>query len=228
MGRAFIPKERTMPEQFTYDQVQQYLTTLVPQRVPELQKMEAYAQEHDFPIIGPAAGKLCYLLARVAGARRVFELGSGYGYSTAWFARAVQENTGGDASGEVHHVVWDEKLSQKARQHLSALGYDGLIHFHVAEAVGVLRATPGPFDLIFNDIDKEGYPDSLPVIAEKLRPGGLLIIDNMLGGGRIFDQNEKSPSVNGIREFTRLITTSPDWAVSLAPIRDGLILAQKV
>lgn len=214
-----------MPERFSYDQVQEYLTTLVPQRAPELQKMEAYAKEHQFPIIGPAAGELCYLLARVVGARRIFELGSGYGYSTAWFARAVQENTGD--GGEVHHVVWDDKLSQMARQHLSALGYDGLIRYHVAEAVGVLRTTAGPFDLIFNDIDKEGYPDSLPVIAEKLRSGGLLIIDNMLGGGRIFDPNENSPSVNGIREFTRLITTSPEWVVSLAPIRDGLIVAQK-
>ncbi|MEZ4660162.1 MAG: O-methyltransferase [Caldilineaceae bacterium] len=214
-----------MADRFTYTQVQEYVTALVPERAPELQKMEAYADKNGFPIIGPAAGQLCYQLARMIGARRVFELGSGYGYSTAWFARAVQEN-GGD--GIVHHTVWDEKLSQMARQHLGALGYDGLVQYHVAEAVGVLRATPGPFDLIFNDIDKEGYPDSLPVIAEKLRSGGLLIIDNMLSGGRIFDQNHSSPSLTGIREFTRRITASPDWIVTLAPIRDGLIVAQKV
>jgi caffeoyl-CoA O-methyltransferase len=114
-----------------------------------------------------------------------------------------------------------------ARQHLHTLGYDGLIQYHVAEAVATLRATPGPFDLIFNDIDKAAYPDSLPVIAEKLRPGGLLIIDNMLSGGRIFDANETSANVAGIREFTRLITTDPAWIVSLLPIRDGLIVAQK-
>src|SRR6476620_3028139 len=101
-----------MAERFTYDQVQDYLTTLVPQRSPELQKMEAYAQEHRFPIIGPAAGQNCYLLAQLIGARRIFELGSGYGYSTAWFARAVQENTQGNGGGEVYHVVWDENLSQ--------------------------------------------------------------------------------------------------------------------
>ncbi|MEZ4863894.1 MAG: O-methyltransferase [Caldilineaceae bacterium] len=221
-----------MADRFTYTQVQEYVTALVPARAAELQKMEAYAEENGFPIIGPAAGQLCYQLARMIGAQRVFELGSGYGYSTAWFARAVQENsaqenTHGDGSGVVHHTVWDEKLSQMARQHLHVLGYDGLIQYHVAEAVATLRATPGPFDLIFNDIDKEGYPDSLPVIAEKLRPGGLLIIDNMLGGGRIFDETYSSPSITGIRAFTQLITTSPDWIVSLAPIRDGLIVAQK-
>lgn len=219
-----------MPERFTYTQVQEYLTTLVPERAPELQKMETYAKEHGFPIIGPAAGQLCYQMARMIGATRIFELGSGYGYSTAWFARAVQENgtqENGGSSGVVHHTVWDEKLSQMARQHLSALGYDGLIQYHVAEAVATLRATDGPFDIIFNDIDKEGYPDSLPVIAEKLRSGGLLIIDNMLSGGRIFDANCTSPSVEGIREFTRLVTASSDWIVSLMPIRDGLIVAQK-
>ncbi len=218
-----------MSEQFTYGQVQDYLATLVPERPMELQKMEAYAGEHGFPIIGPAAGQLCYQMARMIGAQHIFELGSGYGYSTAWFAKAVKENMAdsGSSSGVIHHTVWDQNLSQMAQQHLSVLGYDGLIQYHIAEAVETLRATSGPFDLIFNDIDKEGYPNALPVITEKLRTGGLLIIDNMLSGGRIFDASNTSPNVTGIREFTRLITTSPNWIVSLMPIRDGLIVAQK-
>ena len=212
-----------MTEPFTYNQVQDYLVTLVPQRPAELQQMEAYAQEHHFPIIGPAAGQFCYLLARMVSAQAIFELGSGYGYSTAWFARAVQENGG----GVVHHTVWDDKLSQMARQHLHALGYDPLIQYHVAEAVQTLQQTPGPFDLIFNDIDKAAYPASLPVIAEKLRPGGILIVDNLLSGGRIFNPDDTSPNLTGIREFTRLITTDPAWIVSLVPIRDGLVVARK-
>lgn len=200
-----------------------YLNGLVPERPSEVQKMEAYADEHGFPIIGPASGQLCYQMAHTIGARRVFELGSGYGYSTYWFARAVQENGG----GAVHHVVWDEELSQQARQHLGVLGFDGLIHYYVGEAVQALRETDGPFDLIFNDIDKEGYPDSLPVIAEKLRPGGVLIIDNMIWSGRVWDEENNDPSTQAIREFTRRITASEQWIVSLVPIRDGLIVATK-
>lgn len=157
------------------------------------------------------------------GARRVFELGSGYGYSTAWFARAVQENGG----GEVYHVVWDEELSQRARGHLGRLGYDGLIHYRVGEAVQTLRETDGPFDLIFNDISKDAYPESLAVIAEKLRPGGVLIIDNMIWGGRIFDEEDQSPGIVGVREATRLLTTDPAWISTLIPIRDGLIIAYR-
>lgn len=204
-------------------QVTQYLDSLVPPRPDEMQAMEEYARANRFPIIGPASGYLCYQIARMIGARRVFELGSGYGYSTAWFARAVQENGG----GTVYHVVWDAGLSQQARRHLAALGFGDLIHYHVGEAVQALRETSGPFDVIFNDIDKQGYPESLPVIKEKLRPGGVLIIDNMLWHGRIFDESDRSADTEGVREVTRLITGDPDWIASLVPIRDGLIVAYK-
>ena len=150
-------------------------------------------------------------------------MGSGYGYSTAWFAKAVKENGG----GVVHHVVWDAKLSQMATSHLSRLGFGSLIQYHVAEAVETLKTTKGPFDLIFNDINKEAYPASLPIIKEKLRSGGVLIIDNILWSGRIFDKKDVSPATQGVREFTRLITQDPDWIVSLMPVRDGVIVALK-
>jgi predicted O-methyltransferase YrrM len=204
-------------------QVQTYLDDLVPPRPPEMQAMEAYARQTDFPIIGPASGHLCYLIARMIGAQSVFELGSGYGYSTAWFAQAVKENGG----GVVHHVVWDEGLSQKARGHLQTLGLGDVVQFHINEAVQTLQETAGPFDLIFNDIDKHGYPASLPIIAQKLRPGGILVIDNMLWSGQIFDTNDQSPDTQGVREFTQRITTDPAWIASLVPLRDGLIVAYK-
>jgi predicted O-methyltransferase YrrM len=204
-------------------QVQSYLDSLVPPRPAEMQAMEAYAEMSGFPIIGPASGHLCYQMARLIGAQRVFELGSGYGYSTSWFAQAVKENGG----GIVHHVVWEEDLSRRARGHLSALGFKDIVQYHVAEAVQTLCETPGPFDLIFNDIEKRGYPDSLPVIADKLRSGGVLIVDNMLWGGRIFDENDRAPSTEGVRELARCITNDPAWIATLVPVRDGLLVAYK-
>jgi len=200
-----------------------YLDGLVPARHPELAKMEAVAAKADFPIIGPAAGQLCYLITRLTGARSVFELGSGFGYSTAWFARGVSENGG----GVVHHTVWDEGLSARARLHLAALGLEPIVRFHVSEAVEALRQAAGPFDLIFNDINKEGYPASLPVIKSRLKAGGVLITDNVLWSGRIFDPADRSKDTEGIREFTRLVTSDPDWTVSVIPIRDGVLVARK-
>ncbi|HSC27813.1 MAG TPA: O-methyltransferase [Vicinamibacterales bacterium] len=206
------------------DQLRTYVDGLVPPRPPELVRMEAHALEHAFPIIGPASGHCCYLLTRLVGARRVFELGSGYGYSTSWFARGVRDNGG----GEVHHVVWDADLSARARTHLAALGYDDIVSYHVGEAVEILRGTKGPFDLIFLDIDKAGYPAAIPVIADRLRTGGILIADNMLWSGRVFDPSDRSPETLAIREATRLLTTSVEWLSTIVPIRDGLMVAMRV
>ncbi len=209
--------------ELTYQATQDYLTSLIPLREQELQEMEAYAEKHNFPIIGPACGYYCYQLARMIGAKSIFELGSGYGYSTAWFSKAVRENGG----GVVHHTVWDEELSKSAARHLLRLGFADIVQYHVAEAVESLRQESGLFDIIFNDIDKQAYPASLEVIKEKLRSGGLLIIDNMLWSGRIFNDKDISPATEGVREFTRRITTDKDWIVSLAPMRDGMIIAYK-
>jgi predicted O-methyltransferase YrrM len=157
------------------------------------------------------------------GARRIFELGSGYGYSTAWFARAVRENGG----GEVHHVVWDADLSNRARAHLDRLGYSDLVRYHVAEAVETLRATDGPFDLIFNDINKRDYPASIDVITPKLRRGGVLIIDNMLWSGRVLDPADQSADTEGVRAVTRRIVASAHWVASIVPVRDGVMVAYR-
>jgi predicted O-methyltransferase YrrM len=204
-----------------FNQINAYLDKLVPERPAEMLAMEEYARKVNFPIIGPMCGYLCYQVARMVGARSVFEMGSGFGYSTAWFARAVMENGG----GKVHHVVWDEDLSKDARNHLEQLGYSSFIEYHVAEAIETLSQTPGPFDLIFNDINKECYPESLPMIRQKLRPGGVLIVDNLLWHGQVLDENDKESSTEGVRELTRLLTTDPDWISTLIPIRDGMLLA---
>jgi len=204
-------------------EVTKYLDGLVPPRAAELVKMEELAAKTNFPIIGPAAGHLCYLMTRLAGARSVFELGSGFGYSTAWFARAVQENGG----GVVYHTVWDDALSARARKHLDVLGYTDLVQFHVGEAVKALRATDGPFDVIFLDIDKADYPASLHVIRSRLRSGGLLIADNLLWSGRIFDDSDQSKETEAIREFTRLVMDDDGWTATIVPIRDGVLVARR-
>ena len=209
--------------EFMHPKVDEYLHKLAETDDPVLNKMEAHAKESGFPIVGPLAGRFCYQVARMLGARRIFELGSGYGYSTLWFAKAVRANGG----GEVYHTVWDEGLSSDARAYLEEAGMHDLIRFRVSEAVQALTETPGQFDIIFNDIDKQGYPASLPLIKERLRSGGALIIDNMLWHGAIFDENNRDKATEGVREATRMLFGDPDFFASLVPLRDGLILAIK-
>jgi len=213
-----------MPDDAIPRRLQSYLDGLVPDRHPELLAMEEYARVNEFPIIGPACGHLCFQVARMTGARRVFELGSGYGYSTAWFARAVRENGG----GEVHHTVWEQALSDQAGRHLGALGLADLVRFHVGEAVDALSSRSDTFDLIFSDIDKEGYPASLPVIEARLRRGGVLIVDNLLWSNRIFDPARNDEATEGVRQLTRMVARSERWISSILPIRDGLLVAYKV
>ena len=208
--------------EINYQSVQDYLTSLVPPREPELQKMEEIADKNNFPIIGPVCGYYCYQLARMINAKSIFELGSGYGYSTAWFAKAVKENGG----GVVHHTVWDEDLSKRATSHLSALGSADVVQFHIAEAVETLRQTQGPFDIIFNDVDKEDYPRVLRLIAPRLRKGGLFITDNVLWSGRVAEKNPDART-KAILEFNRKLYDSEDFYTTLLPIRDGLAVALK-
>ena len=213
-----------MPRPILAADLAAYLDGLVPERHPVLQEMEDAAKRADFPIIGPSCGHLCYLLARLIGARQIFELGSGFGYSTAWFARAVKENGG----GKVHHVVWDEKLSSLARDYLGRMELTDVIEFHVGEAVATLKEHAGPFDIVFNDIDKEGYPASLGVIVDRVRTGGVLITDNLLWSARILDPADKSAATEGVREVTRLVYADLRWIPAIIPLRDGMLAAMRV
>ncbi len=207
-----------------HSQLPEYLESLVPERPVLLQVMETHAKATNFPMVGPVIGQFFYLITRLTGATRVFELGSGFGYSTAWFALAVRENGG----GEVHHVVWDENLSKQAQEFLRELDLLSIVRFHVGEAVQTLQQVGGEYDIIFCDIDKDGYPASWQVVKQHLRVGGVALYDNMLWSGRIWDESDTSAATQGIRELTRLIQGDSDFIFSLLPMRDGVAMAMRV
>ena len=195
---------------------------------PLLTEMEARAEAEGFPIIGPLVGPWLYTLTRLVGGRRVFELGSGFGYSTWYFCKAVVDGGG----GEVVHTVWDAQLSADAHDNLTRAGFGDTVGFIEGEAVAALRAAEPGWDVIFMDIDKEGYPGALPVIEDKLRPGGLLLVDNVLWSGTVLprrtahDPEDTRPSTQAIRELTRLLRESPRWELLILPLRDGVAVAR--
>jgi len=135
----------------------------------------------------------------------------------------VRENGG----GEVFHVVWDDGLSRSARGYLDRLGLLPIVRFHVGEAVAALRAADGRFDIIFSDIDKEGYPASLPVIKQRLNPGGLLLVDNMFWGGKVADGRATDAGTEAIRAFTRAVFADPEFVSTIVPLRDGVLVARR-
>ena len=189
---------------------------------PLLRKMEARAQHDGFPIIGPLVGPWLYLFARLTGAKRIFELGSGFGYSTWYFASALRDNGG----GEVVHTVWDAELSQEAQIWLERASLLSCCDFQVSESILALESAKPGIDIIFMDIDKEGYPDALPVIERKLRPGGLLLTDNVLWDGLVIDQANTDIATKCIRELNTYLANSEKWDYMINPLRDGLGVAR--
>ena len=192
---------------------------------PVLLEMEAEGKERGFPIIGRLVGVTVELLARSVGAKRVFELGSGFGYSAYWFARAV------GPSGEVHGTDGDPANEPKALDYLSRAGLAEPIRWHVGDAVTHLGAAPGEFDVVYNDIDKDGYPAAWMAARERIRVGGLYVCDNVLWSGRVAVQDRDDPRpvyTQAILEHNRLIADDDRFVSSIVPTRDGVFVALRV
>jgi len=192
---------------------------------PVLLEMEAEGKERGFPIIGRLVGVTVELLARSVGAKRVFELGSGFGYSAYWFARAV------GPSGEVHGTDGDPANEPKALDYLSRAGLAEPIRWHVGDAVTHLGAAPGEFDVVYNDIDKDGYPAAWMAARERIRVGGLYVCDNVLWSGRVAVRDRDDPRpvyTQAILEHNRLIAEDDRFISSIVPTRDGVFVALRV
>jgi predicted O-methyltransferase YrrM len=190
---------------------------------PVLAEMEAEAKTRDFPIVGRNVGVTLEVLARAAGARRIIELGSGFGYSGYWHARAVGED------GELHLTDGDPANEGRALSYLGRAGLAGCVKFHVGDAVATLKTLTGDFDVIYNDIDKDGYPDAWREARGRLRVGGLYVCDNVLWSGRVPTGAEPPDRVTGaIREHNDLIAQDANYVSTIVPTRDGVMVAVRV
>ena len=196
--------------------IDRYLARWAASDDPVIGAMEQLAAERGFPIVGPQVGRLLLTLARSINAKRVLELGSGFGYSAWWFATAV---------GPEGHVILTEGSQENAnlaRGFLERAGLDGRVEIRVGDGLEIAGECDGPFDIVFNDIDKQDYPRALPVALERLRPGGLFITDNMLWQGLVLEESNPDASTRGVQELTRALYAHPSLDTAILPIRDGV------
>jgi caffeoyl-CoA O-methyltransferase len=204
-------------------EVEAYLTGLHKGRDPLLMEMESRAAETRFPIIGPLVGRLCQQVAQSINARDVFEMGSGFGYSTWWFAHAVGEG------GRVVHTDNDPKRSAEAKQWLERGGLGARVHYEVGDAIEVIKKYPGPFDVVFIDIDKHGYAEALELARSRVRVGGYIICDNALWSGKVtLPPSKQDVDTRGVVRFNKDALNAPDLLTTILPLRDGVALALKV
>jgi predicted O-methyltransferase YrrM len=204
-------------------EIENYLRGLYDDGDPVRREMEALAEKRSFPIVGPLVGRDLSLLTRAIGARKVFELGSGYGYSALFFARAV------GPEGEVHCTDLSEENERMAKDFLGRAGVLPRIQYHREDACGALRRVGGIFDIVYNDIDKDGYPETVDLAYEHLRPGGLFITDNVLWSGRVLEPvKDATAATRGVLEFTRRLFAHKGFLTSIHPTRDGVAVALRI
>jgi len=198
-----------------------YILDLVPVRDTVIAEMEAYAKEHDVPIVGPAVATLLEILARSIGASRVFEMGSAIGYSTAFFARAVGRG------GQVVYTDGSPDNAERARGYLERIDVADRVVIRVGDAVASLEATTGYFDVIFIDVDKDGYPAALQAAAPRVRRGGYLVADNVLWSGKVVNPEVRDAATEGIRVFNRTLFSLQEFRSVIVPLRDGVAIARR-
>ena len=201
--------------------IARYLERLPKSEDPILREMERKAERESFPIVGPQVGGLLRMLARAIGARRVFEMGSGFGYSGLWFAKALP------AGGRITLTDTSATRLKQARAYFERAGQADKVECLTGDAIELIQQAPGPFDVIFLDADKARYPLAWKVALPTLRPGGFFIADNVLWSGRVIGQHPDAET-QGILAFTRLIHLTPDVASCILPLRDGVSVSLKV
>ncbi|MDD5323425.1 MAG: O-methyltransferase [Methylococcales bacterium] len=191
---------------------------------PTLIEMEALARNNNFPIVGRLVGIFLETMAKTVNAQRVFEFGSGYGYSAFWFAKAV------GPTGQVICSEYDLLNKEKAKQYLGAAGLWDRIDFRMGLAQDIFARTEGLFDICYNDVDKGDYPEIWLMAKDRVRPGGLYIADNVLWHGRVAMEHYEDMFqgwTEAIIEHNRLIFNDPDFDTFINPTRDGVIVARR-
>jgi len=204
------------------DEVEAYVDAHLAPRDRALAAVESQGERDRWPIVGPAEGMLLHLLTRLTKARRALELGTAIGYSTTWIARGLEPG------GELVTVEWNPDTAKLAADNLARTGVADRVRILVGDAREILKDLKGPFDLVFNDIDKEGYPAVLPVLTERLRVGGVLATDNVLWSGKVARKGRGDAATRAIREYNDTLAADRRFASVIVPIRDGLSVALKV
>jgi len=204
----------------TVPEVEDYLYAMLPPRDEVLAEMEIDAAKNDVAIVGPAVARVLYQLAKISGAKKVFEMGSAIGYSTIWWARAVGEG------GVVIYTDGDRKRAEKARRYFDRAGVSQRVKVRVGDALEILSEEKEQYDIVFNDVDKTDYPRVLRLALPRLKSGGLFISDNVLWSGKVARPNPDAQT-KAILEFNRLICESQDLFTTILPIRDGVSVCVK-
>jgi predicted O-methyltransferase YrrM len=244
--------EETVPET-----IEAYAAAIGPGTDELIDEMGAQAESEGFPYVGPAVGGWLAMCARFADAERVFEFGSGFGYSAYWFARALP------ADGEVVLTEVDADELDQAREYMARGGYDDIAtyelgdedelddareyferadvdptpRFELGDAIETIEAYDGPFDVVLVDNEKDRYAEAFESVRDKVAPGGIVAADNATAGGSIDAEalraHFEGEAVDldsmsaGIAEYVETVRADPEFETVLLPLGEGVAVSQR-
>jgi predicted O-methyltransferase YrrM len=218
--------------------LESYATALGPGSDEVLDEMGAQARDEGFPYVGPAVGGWLAMLARFADAERVFEFGSGFGYSAYWFARELP------AEGEVVLTEIDADELEQAREYMGRGGLADRASFEHGDAIETVEAYDGPFDVVLIDCQKERYAEAFEAVRGKVAPGGIVAADNAVAGGSIdagdlrayfedgggadgADRSDINGMTEGIADYLDTVRGDDAFETTLLPLGEGVAVSQR-
>ena len=201
----------------------EYLDRLLEERDPLLLEMESYAAEHRVPIADREVACFLEITARAARATKALEIGMAIGYSVIHLARGMGK------TGVVVTIEPNDEMIRASTDYLTRAGLVEQVRIERGKALDVMPKLTDTFDLLFIDAVKEEYRQYLDLGLQRLHIGGMVIVDNLLWGGKVADKNEQSDSATlALREFNQYFVTHPELRAEVLPVGDGLGYAVKI
>ena len=212
------------------DTVEAFLAAANPDQSPLLAEMTEYGRERGFPTVGPDVGQFLRVVARLAGAERIFEFGSGFGYSAAWFLDALP------ADGEIVLTDYDENNLADAREFLPRANHDATIRYEAGDAMETFQRYDGPFDVVLIDHDKSMYVDAFEDARDDVPVGGVVVADNMIAGpvepeavtAALRGEEPADGNTDSIASYIECVRDDPEFETSFVPLGEGISVSVKV
>jgi predicted O-methyltransferase YrrM len=213
------------------DDIERFAAAVGPQPDDVLIEMDDRAAETGFPTVGPAVGGWLQQLAGVVGAERVFEFGSGYGYSAYWFARGLP------ADGELVLTEIDADELEDAREYLDRGGFDATLRFELGDAIETIDSYEGPFDVVLIDNEKDRYVEAFEAVRGNVPVGGVVVADNMTAGPFDFEEIHRLVVGGGegggamardVADYLEHVRADGAFETTLLPLGEGLAVSRRV
>lgn len=170
---------------------------------------------------GHLQGRILKMICRMIRPNRILELGTFTGYSAFCMAEGL------NPEGELHTIEMDDEIEDFTRSYLEKSPYKDRIHLYIGDAMKVVPALEGTFDMVFIDADKRHYCEYYDLVFDRVPPGGFILADNTLWDGKVTDTKAHDSQTVGIRRFNDMIAADTRVEKVIVPLRDGLTLIWK-